>query len=247
MERRHEEVARLLAEYRQSRAPELKERITRAYLDSASYVARKFSGRGVEYDDLFQVASFALAKAIDRYDPDKGARFITFATPAMVGEVKNYFRDKSRLINLPRSGSEMIRRLRASCDELYARLGRMPTPVELAEAMDSPVETVLEVMEMQHMASPVSLDATPAGEEGSPLEDFLGREEPGYGVFEDRDLVHSLLARLPGEERDLLAMRYTEGLTQREAAERLGVSQMTVSRTERRVLEKIREWMKEEQ
>ena len=94
MERRHEEVARLLAEYRQSRAPELKERITRAYLDSASYVARKFSGRGVEYDDLFQVASFALAKAIDRYDPDKGARFITFATPAMVGEVKNYFRDK---------------------------------------------------------------------------------------------------------------------------------------------------------
>ena len=237
----------LIRQYQLSGDVALREQLARMHLYIADIVARRFSGRGVEYDDLYQVASLALLKAIERFDPDKGVKFASFATPTMVGEVKNYFRDKSRLISLPRRGADMLRRLRLASDQLQARLMRMPTPVELAEALDAPLDTVLEALEMQGAVSPFSLDTAPAGEDESPLGDFLGAEERGFAEFEQRDQVKRLLDLLPEEERQVLKARYFEGLSQRAVAEARGVSQMTVSRVERRALDKLRKWMTEDE
>lgn len=235
----------LIRQYQMSGDVALREKLAEMHLHIAGIVARRFAGRGVEYDDLYQVASLALLKAIERFDPGKGIKFASFATPTMVGEVKNYFRDKSRLITLPRRGADLLRRLRLARDQLEQTLSRAPTPVELAEALDSPLDTVLEALEMQGAASPYSLDSAPDGADESPMGAFLGVEERGFAAFEQSDQIKSMLDRLPGEEREVIIPRYFEGLSQREVAQLRGVSQMTVSRVERRALEKLRKWMTE--
>lgn len=123
----------LLREYATTGNTAIRDRVVEAHLYIASIIARRFSGRGVEYDDLFQVASLSLLKSIERFDPERGVKFASFVTPTMVGEVKNYFRDRSRLIRLPRRGSELVRALETAKDALQLELQRQPTAEELAE------------------------------------------------------------------------------------------------------------------
>ena len=235
----------LLRRYVDTRDAALRERIVEDNLYIAQIIAKRFSGRGVEYDDLYQVASLALLKAIERFNGDKGVRFVSYAAPTLVGEVKNYFRDKSRLISLPRRGAELMARTRDACDALHKALGRMPTPVELAHHLDESLDAVLEALEMRGALAPFSLDTAPNGEEESPLSAYLGQEEEGFAAFERRDQVARLLARLEPTERQLIEDRYFGGMSQREAAQRAGVSQMTISRMEKRILDKFRAWMTE--
>jgi len=231
----------LLEQYAWSRAPELRAQIVEAYLYIAQIIARKFSGRGVEYDDLFQVASLALFKAIDRFDASKGIKFSSFVTPTMVGEVKNYFRDKSRAIRLPRRGVELARELRLARERLEQTLGRAPRVDELAEEMNLSEDEVLEALEMSNASAVASLDAQITEDEDSaPLSKFLGFSDPGYSEFERGDMLKRAMAALDERQKAVIIGRFFENLSQRDLAERLGISQMTVSRVERQALELLR-------
>lgn len=236
----------LLREYATTGNTAIRDRVVEAHLYIASIIARRFSGRGVEYDDLFQVASLSLLKSIERFDPERGVKFASFVTPTMVGEVKNYFRDRSRLIRLPRRGSELVRALEAAKDALQLELQRQPTAEELAERTGAPLEDVLEALEMRGALSPVSLDTLPAeDDESAPLSAFLGQEEAGYAEFEKNDMLRRAMDALDERQQKIIRMRFFEGKGQREVAQAIGVSQMTVSRVERQALSRLRDALME--
>lgn len=227
----------LLRQYALTRSETLREEIVRRHLKVASIIAARFSGRGVEYDDLYQVASLALFKAVERFDPDRGIKFSTYITPNMVGEVKNYFRNKSRLIRLPRNSTELIRAMEKAIEQLTQKCSRQPTAEELAEHMGVDLETVLETLEMRGAARPTSLDMTLDAEDSdTALSAFLGFEDKGYSEFERRDALKRALDKLDDKQKMIISLRYFEGLSQREVALKMDVSQMTVSRAERRAL-----------
>lgn len=232
----------LLREYEKTRNPALRDRIVEAYLYIAAIIARRFSGRGVDYDDLYQVASLALFKALERYDPDRGVKFVSFVTPTMVGEVKNYFRDRSRLIRLPRRGGELLKNLETAREELSFALGRQPTADELADRLGVGVEDILEALEMRGAVAPVSLDTLPSeDDESAPLSAYLGVEEGGYGEFERSDELERAMEQLDQRQKEIIRLRFFENRGQREVAEKIGISQMTVSRAERKALEILRQ------
>lgn len=237
----------LLREYFATGNPALRDKVVEAYLYIAAIIAKRFSGRGVEYDDLYQVASLALFKAIERFEPERGIKFASFVTPTMVGEVKNYFRDRSRMIRLPRRSGELLRLVDQAREEFINEFHRQPTSLELAERLDISEESVLEALEMRAAASPVSLDTMPTDEdETAPLSTFLGVEETGYTDFERADLLNRAMAALDDRQKTVIRMRYFEGKGQREVAEKIGVSQMSVSRAERRALQLMRTALSEE-
>lgn len=237
-------VERLLEEYTLRPSPEIRERLVEVHLYIAEIIARKFSGRGVDYDDLFQVAALALFKAVDRFDPSRGIKFASFVTPSMVGEVKNYFRDKSRTIRLPRRGAALMREIEKAKEALVQQLHRMPSFDELAEYMEVPEDMILEALEMAGSAGTVSLDsATSDDEDAASLDTFLGINEDGYADFERMDTIQRAMAHLDDRQKEIIRLRYFENLSQREIAERLEVSQMTISREERKALEIMRNQM----
>lgn len=233
----------LLHEYCLNRSDvRLRDRVFEAFLPLVGMVARKFSGRGVDYDDLYQVGSLALFKALERFDPDKGVKFVTFATPTVVGEIKNFFRDRSRLISLPRRSGALMKKIDQAKAELTVELERTPTAQELADAVGETLETVLETLEMQGAVSPVSLDASAAEEdEDFNLYSVLGVEEGGYQDIVLRDMIQRAMKQLTDTERQIIEERFFYNRSQREVAQTMGVSQMTVSRNERKAIEHFRE------
>ena len=239
-----EETAALMRRYAETREPALRDRAVEGHLYIAEIVARKFSGRGVEYDDLFQVAALALTRAAERFDPERGIRFVSYVTPAMVGEVKNYFRDKSRLIRTSRRGGELARTVASAREALTHDLGRAPRVDEIANHAGLTEDDVLEALEASAM-KPVSLDAAPPeGERG--IAETLGAEDRGFGDFENADALRRSMGVLTEKQRRVIELRFFENLSQREAAQRLGVSQMSVSRTERSALKQMRMEMEPE-
>lgn len=235
----------LLEQYAHTRDPALREQIVEANLYIAQIVARRFSGRGVDYDDLYQVASLALFKAVDRYEPDKGVKFVSFVTPTMAGEVKNYFRDRSRAIRLPRKGVELAQALKLTRSSLEQELGRSPKLDELTQAMNLSEDEVVEALELSNAMSVSSLDAQIAeDEENAPLSRFLGFDDPGFASFEQSDMLQRAMCALDERQQTVIRARFFENRSQRDLAAELGVSQMTVSRIERQALEKLREQIK---
>ena len=236
----------LLREYAATGNVAIRDRVVEAHLYIASIIARRFSGRGVDYDDLYQVASLSLLKSVERYDPERGVKFASFVTPTMVGEVKNYFRDRSRLIRLPRRGGELLRAIESARDQLQMELQRQPTAEELARRSGASLEEVLEALEMRGAASPVSPDAMPVeDDESAPLSAFLGREDAGFAEFEKSDMLNRAISSLDERQRKVIRMRFFENKGQREVAQAIGVSQMTVSRVERQALSRLREALTE--
>lgn len=238
------ETEQLTRRYAETHEPALRDRVVEGHLYIAEIIARRFSGRGVEYDDLFQVAALALTRAAERFDPERGIRFVTYVTPAMVGEVKNYFRDKSRLIRTPRRSAERRRLVEAAREELTHTLGRAPRTDEIAARTGLMEDDVLEALEAA-LLPPVSLDAAPPeGELG--IAETLGTEERGFLDFENADGIRRSMEALTPRQREVIELRFFENLSQREAARRLGVSQMSVSRAERGALEALRQNMEPE-
>lgn len=228
----------LFAQFRETGDLEIRNQIVEKYLYIASVLAKKFVGRGVEYDDLFQVASLALMKGVSRFDERKGVQFSTFITPTITGEIKNYFRDRSRLVHLPRKVSELRVGLKRASQEFFAETGRKPTPKELAARLGVSEEEVLRCAEAGGV---VSLDKN-VGVNGESVN--YHEVLPADDVFEDvenRDAVHTALRSLSEEERELVKYRFGEELSQTETARRMGVSQMNISRMERKILQKLRE------
>ena len=234
------EVERLLLLYAQTRRTEYRDRVIEAHLYIAEIIARKFSGRGVDYDDLYQVAALALFKAADRFDLERGIQFSSFVTPSMVGEVKNYFRDKARSIRPPRRSSELARMVEKVRGELTHALQRSPRVEEIAEAAGLTEDEVLEGLEAGN-SQPVSLDMqTTSDDEELTLAHAIGTEEKGYSDFETADQLKRGMAQLNERQREVIMLRFFENLSQREVADRLGISQMSVSRAERAALEQLR-------
>ena len=217
-----------------------REEILKKYLYIAEIVAKKFVGRGVEYDDLFQVASLALIKAIDRFRLARGVKFASFATPTLVGEIKNYFRDKTRMIHISRRDSELIRKLDDAKEVLTTRYGRSVKPEEVADYLGLSVERVLELMETQSAAYTTSLDNVIATNEDLKLIKLLGRTDGEFERIENRDFLRYCLSHLDKAEKLLVKERYANGKSQREVAALMGVSQMYVSRVERKILVKFK-------
>ena len=233
-----EETERLLARYAATGDRAARDRAVEGNLYIAEIVARRFAGRGVDYDDLFQTAALALVRSAERYDPARGVRFVSYATPSMVGEVRNYFRDRYRLIRTPRRATEQARLVRATMEALCHELGRYPRADELAERAGLTEDEVLEAPESSSM-QPLSLDAEPReGERG--VAETLGAEDAGFLHFENADRLRGPMEKLTERQRRVIRLRFFEGLSQREIARREGTNQMSISRTERAALALLR-------
>lgn len=204
-------------------------------------IAKKFVGRGVEYDDLYQVAALALLKGVDRFDETKGLQFSTFITPTITGEIKNYFRDRSRLVHLPRRVSELRVNLKKVADEFMTETGLRPTAKELAERLGVSEEEVVRAAEAGGV---VSLDKPVDDEDAMSFYEVIPTEEDNLERIENRDVLESAFSVLTKEERDLIEYRFVQEFSQTETAKRMNVSQMYVSRMERKVLNKLKERLK---
>jgi len=207
---------------------ELRAELIEAHLGLAEHLARRFVYRGESYDDLVQVASIALIKAVDRYDPARGVEFSTFATKTVLGEVKRHFRDKGWAIRAPRRLQELYLQLNHSVSALSQTLGRSPTIAELAADTGAGEEQVLEALEAGQSYRSMSLDGPGPDDEG--LGARLGTEAEGLGVAEWRTVLEPHVQALPEREQTILRLRFIDGLTQSEIAARIGLSQMHVSR-----------------
>lgn len=234
------EEVMLFERYLQHRDMQARDELFNRFVHIAEIVARKFSGRGVEYADLFQVASLAMLKAFDRFDVGRGVKFPVFGMPAIVGEVKNYFRDRTRLIRVSRRDVELIKSVEDAKQELTQTLGSIPRPRDIAAFLGIPVETVLELMETQRAYSVSSLDSKTGLDESADLLEILGGVEQGFERVELRLLLKKMMRSLSDTERFIINERYFREKSQRQVAKELGVSQMFISRTERKILIRFR-------
>jgi RNA polymerase sigma-B factor len=239
-----DELRRKLAEFAETRNARLRDELVEAHLGLAEYLARRFSNRGEPLDDLTQVASVGLIKAVDRFDPGREVEFSTYATHTIVGELKRHFRDKGWAVRAPRRMQELYLRLGNVISVLSQELGRSPTVPELAADAGVSEEEVLEALEAGQAYRSTSIDAPGGGggggEEGDTLASHLADEDTALAEAERRAELSPLLASLPEREQTILFMRFFEGLTQSEIATRLGISQMHVSRLLARSLEQLR-------
>jgi RNA polymerase sigma-B factor len=216
-----------------------REELVRLYQPLAEYLARKFSGRGEAVEDLIQVASIGLLNAIDRFDVTREVQFPTYAAVTIVGELKRHFRDKGWSVRVPRRLQEVGLRVNRVLGELWQELGRSPTVSEIATKLELPEEQILEAMEAMQAYSTTSLDA-PIGEDGLTHGDMLPQDDDSLELLESWASVGPALRELPQRERRILYLRFFKGLTQTEIAERLGISQMHVSRLLSQTLAQLR-------
>jgi RNA polymerase sigma-B factor len=220
-----------------------REQLINQYMSLVRSLARRYSYRGEQLEDLVQIGAIGLIKAIDRFDLERGVELTTYATPNIIGEIKRHFRDKGWSVRVPRGLQELNVQLSRLIEQLTVQLGRSPTIPELAKAAGSEEEEVLEALESGRAYSSLSLSTGGTqddGEELDPLES-IGTEEHQYEVSEDRAILAPGFKVLDERERKILHLRFFEGLTQSQIAQHVGISQMHVSRLIRRSLEKIRE------
>jgi len=234
------ELAEMLAEYHRTSDPTLRARVIEAHLGLAHYLARRFSHRGLPEEDLAQVASLALLKAVDRFDPSQGFEFSTFATHTINGELKRYFRDHGWSVRAPRRLQELYLEVSRSVDELTQELGRPPHVYEVAQRLELAEEDVIEALEAGHAYRIGSLDTSADGDDDDPTPLPLGAADPNFERAELHVDLERLLERLPERQRRIVWLRFWEGLTQSEIARELGLSQMHVSRLLARSLDTLR-------
>ncbi len=243
-DKERDELRRKFHEYAQSRDRTLRDQLVTAHMGLAEYLARRFTNRGEPLDDLVQVAALGLLKAVDRFDPERGLEFSTYATPTIVGELKRHFRDKGWAVRVPRRVQELHLRLGSVVGNLSQELGRSPTIPEIAHAAEVSVDEVLEAMEAGRAYRFSSIDA-PAGDDEdraqSPAAAQLGEDDTGLEEVEQRMLLSPLIASLPKREQMIIHLRFFRGMTQSEIAARLGISQMHVSRLLARSLTQLRD------
>jgi RNA polymerase sigma-B factor len=231
-----------LAELPEDSAPrqQLRGQLVELHLPLVEYLARRFAGRGEPLDDLIQVGTIGLIKAVDRFDRDRGVEFSTYATPTVVGEIKRHFRDKGWTVRVPRRLQELRAALSSATADLTQTLNRAPTVAELARHLEIGEEEVLEGLESANAYTAVSIEATD-GEGGLSVADTLGEYDEALEGVEYRESIKPLLASLPARERRILMLRFFGNQTQSQIAAELGISQMHVSRLLARTLAQLRE------
>src|ERR671919_549262 len=233
----------LLRRYHEDGDLEARERLIEQYLPLVRSLARRYSYRGEQLEDLVQVGCIGLIKAIDRFDIDRGVELTTYATPNIIGEIKRHFRDKGWSVRVPRGLQELNVQLSRLIEQLTVQLGRSPTISELAKAASVEEEEVLEALESGRAYSSLSLSSGGSQDDDGDLDplESIGTEEHEYEVSEDRAVLEPGFRVLDDRERKILHLRFFKGLTQSQIAAQVGLSQMHVSRLIRRSLEKIRE------
>jgi RNA polymerase sigma-B factor len=240
LERDDAAIQERFVEYRRTRDRALRNELVEEHMRLAEFLARRFSHRGEPLDDLRQVALVGLLKAVERFDPYRGLSFSSFATPTISGELKRHFRDRGWAVRVPRRVQELHLQLDRTTAALSQELGRPPTPAEIADRAGVLEEEVLEGMEAGSLYRLASLDGRP-DDSGTGYGGKLGEADREIGAIEDRLAVEELLTALPEREQHIVFLRFFEGLTQSEIAERVGISQMHVSRLLAKSLELLRE------
>lgn len=220
---------------------ELRNTLVRMHLPLVEHLARRFRNRGEPLDDLTQVATIGLIKSVDRFDPDRGVEFSTYATPTVVGEIKRHFRDKGWAVRVPRRLQELRLSLTTATAELSQRHGRAPTVHELAEHLAISEEEVLEGLESANAYSTLSLDVPDTDDESPAVADTLGAEDEALEGVEYRESLKPLLEDLPPREKKILLLRFFGNMTQSQIAQEVGISQMHVSRLLARTLAQLRD------
>ena len=231
----------------ETEASGLRDQLIELHLPLAEYLARRFGNRGEPHEDLVQVATIGLIKAIDRFDLERGVAFSTYATPTIVGEIKRHFRDRGWTIRVPRRLQEIQGVINQALSDLGQELGRSPTVAELAERAGMSEEEILEGLESANAYSPLSLDAPdPSGEVGAVIEQ-LGDYDDALDAVVDRETVKPLLDKLDARSKRILLLRFFRNMTQSQIASELGISQMHVSRLLSRTLAELRDSLEEQQ
>jgi RNA polymerase sigma-B factor len=238
------QTERLIAEFAQTRDPRLRERLVLMHDRMVRYLASRFDTRLSPQEDVIQVASIGLISAIDRFDPQKGVSFVTYAIPTIVGEIKRYFRDQTWVLKAPRKLRDLGLNLKKLRLDLEQRLGRSPSVQEMAEAAHVSEERLLQAMEVDRAYAPCSLDTCLYGRDGSrkgPVWECVGDTDPDIRFIEDRDALKQAVACLNSRQQQIIQLRFFDELSQAEVARQLGISQMHVSRLERQALSDLRQ------
>jgi RNA polymerase sigma-B factor len=239
----------LFEQYRHARDPQVREQLILAHLNLVRYLARKFANRGEPLEDLIQVGTIGLINAIDRFDPSRGIRFATYATPTIVGEIRRHFRDRGWAVKVPRRLQELSLAAGKAADQLTQQLDRAPTIAEIAGRLGVDEGQALEALELGEMYELPSLDQDMGGddseESSAVLADYVGQVDAEMERFERRSRLAEALKALPEREREIIKLRFLSNLSQTEVARRLSISQMHVSRLQHRALERLRELVRD--
>jgi RNA polymerase sigma-B factor len=243
-----QEIRRLFEEYAATHSPEIKEKIVMQYMNLVRFLASKFAYRGEPLEDLIQVGSLALVKAIDRFDLSKGVEFTTYVTPTIVGEIKRHFRDKGWSFKVPRKLQELNAAVNKAAEDLTGELGHAPTISQIAARLGTSEEEVLEAQELGQAYTPLSLDVEIENEnfKSAPnLLEYLGKEDILLENVEDRLTLQKAFEKLDPKEQLVLHLRFGQNLSQSEIAKYMHTLQMHISRLQARALEKLRKYLKE--
>jgi RNA polymerase sigma-B factor len=238
---RARETARLIDRFYRHGDQRARDQLIERFLPLARQLARRYHRASEPFDDLVQVASMGLVKAVDRFDPDRGVAFSSYAVPTILGELKRYFRDAGWSVHVPRGLQERVMQVDQAVRRLSVQLGRAPSVAEIAAAIQVPEEEVLEAMQASNAYDAVSLEAKrdPEGD-GDSFADTMGREDERFELVEFGASMQPTIDALPDRDRMVLKLRFVDDMTQSEIAERIGVSQMQVSRLIRRALARLR-------
>jgi len=240
----------LFARFQRGRDPEVREKLILAHMNLVRYLARKFANRGEPLEDLTQVGMIGLINAIDRFDPTRGIRFATYATPTIVGEIRRHFRDRGWTVKVPRRLQELSLAATRAADELAQEMNRSPTIIELANRLEVSEDEALEAVELGDMYQLPSLDTT-LGEDSNDshavLADYVGEVDAEIERFERHSRLAEAVNSLPPREREIIQLRFFRNLSQTEVARRMKISQMHVSRLQHRAIERLRELVKKQE
>jgi RNA polymerase sigma-B factor len=235
--------AELFLRWQQHRDRSARDELVARFLPLARKLARRYAGAREPFDDLLQVASLGLVKAVDRFDAERGTAFSSFAVPTILGELKRYFRDLGWSVHVPRGAQEQALKVEEAQQTLTARTGRPPSVQELAEYLEMSIEDVLDALETAEAHHSTSLDAPreDADGEAGTLADAFGQEDERFELVDAGVTIAASAQQLTGRERHVLALRFVQDMTQTEIADEIGVSQMQVSRILRRALARLRD------
>ena len=237
----------LFEEYAKTKDQKLRDELIEKNLYIAEILAKKFVGKGIDYDDIFQIASLGLILAVERYEPSRGFKFSSFATPTILGEIKRYFRDKGWTIKVPRRVQENTKKVKDAYHHLSMVNGEVPTVKEIADYLGIDSDEVLIAMDAGKVYTPQSIDyEIGTDDKKTALSDIIGDDDQNFKDFENREQLEALMKNLSKTEKEIVRKRFFEQKTQLEIAGELGLSQMSVSRIEKKALKEIKKHAKRE-
>lgn len=245
--KKKDDVQKLFEEYAKTKDQNLRNELIEKNLYIAEILSKKFVNKGIDYDDIFQIASLGLILAVERYDPSRGFKFSSFATPTILGEIKRYFRDKGWTIKVPRRVQENVKKVKDAYHHLTQVNGEVPTVKEIAEYLGIDTDDVLLAMDAGKVYTPQSIDyEVGTDEKKTALSDLIGDDDQSFKEFEDREQLDSWMKNLSKTEKEIVKKRFFEQKTQLEIAGEMGLSQMSVSRIEKKAIKEIKKHAKRE-